>query len=355
MSDSSSEHTKLLNWLETILKLPTEIRPLSINLTDGNVQINKFLHNIKCHLDAEIYGMTKVKEQILFVLNNIITNPNSKGIGMALVGPQGVGKTELANVIAKAIDIPFTPIPLGGARDSSFLDGHAYTYEGSRPGTIVESIIKMRQLNGILFFDELDKISQTRHGEEISKLLLHITDSTQNANFKDKYLGNGISVDLSNIWFIYSLNYINTLDKTLRDRIPVIMVDGYSKSEKIQIAKRHLIPNGLKNIGIKSDDVIFTEESINYIITKSEELYNSEMRSESGKSGVRQLKHIISNILLKINMIKNCILPDGSCGDLSLSYNLKDFKLPFTITKAHIEKLNVIPKNTNSAPSNMYL
>jgi ATP-dependent Lon protease len=355
LSDNSSEHPKLLNWLETILNLPTEVKPLSINLTDGNKHINKFLYGIKEKLDKEIYGMTKVKEQILFVLNSMIANPNSKGIGMALVGPQGVGKTELANVIAKAIDIPFVPIPLGGARDSSFLDGHSYTYEGSRPGTIVESIIKMKQLNGILFFDELDKISQTHHGEEISKLLLHITDSTQNSEFKDKYLGNEISIDLSNIWFIYSLNYIDVLDKTLRDRIPIINVDGYSKKEKIQIAKRHLIPNGLRNIGIKTEDISFTDEAIAYIIEKSDTVYNQETKSTTGKSGVRQLKHLISDTLLKINMIKNCILEDGSYGDLTLSYNIQNFKLPFIISKEHIENLNVIPQSVGECPMGMYM
>lgn len=354
ISDMNSEHSKLTNWMDIAMSLPYNINGLSISINDGNQNINSFLCNVKAKLDEKIYGLTKVKEQILFVLNNMITNPKSRGVGMALVGPQGVGKTELANVLADAIKLPFVSIPLGGSNDSSFLSGHSYTYEGSMPGAIVTSVIKMKQLNGIIFFDELDKISDTRYGSEVSKLLLHITDSTQNHDFKDKYLGNDISVNLSNIWFIYSLNYIDALDRTLRDRIPIVMVDGYTKTEKKEIVNRHLLPNELKNVGMNIGDIMFSDASLIYLINKTDAMYTHETKSKSGKSGVRQLKHIISNIVMKFNMINNCILDDGTFGDLKLPYNIKGFKLPFVIEITHIDMLDVLPSMSSDAPLSMY-
>lgn len=355
ISDSSGEYSKLEKWIETAMNVPYNIKNLPVSISDGNKSINEFLYNVKIKLDEKIYGLDSVKNNILFILNNMITNPDSRGLGMALVGPQGVGKTEIANAIAEAINMPFVSIPLGGSNDGSFLSGHSYTYEGSIPGAIVSSLIKMKQLNGIILFDELDKISNTAHGSEISKLLLHITDSTQNHDFKDKYLGNDISINLSNIWFIYSLNYINALDKTLRDRIPIVVVDGYTKTEKKEIAARHLIPNALKNIGISKADIIFTDETLSYLVDKSDDLYMSETKSSTGKSGVRQLKHVIHNIVMKLNMIKNCILDDGTFGNLNLSYNIDDFKIPFVLKKSHIDKLNVLPAVENKIYSPMYM
>jgi len=342
LSECNSEHAKLSSWLECALNLPTTIKKIPISISDGNIKINEFLTGVRASLDSKIYALDSVKQQILIIINNMITNPESRGLGMALVGPQGVGKTELANALADAVKLPFSSISLGGVNDVSALAGHSYTYEASIPGAIVNSIIKMKQLNGIMFFDELDKIGDTAKSAEVNKLLIHITDSTQNNNYKDRYLGSDISIDLSNIWFVYSLNYIESLDKTLRDRIPIVFVDGYSKAEKKNIAKIHLLPGILKNIGLKPGDMEFADDALDFIITKTNELYSRETKSEEGKSGVRQLKNIISNIVMKLNMCKNCILEDGTFGSLVLPYNIADFTLPFVINLTHIKKLDVI-------------
>ena len=280
----------------------------------------------------------------------MLTNPNAKGLNMALVGPQGTGKTMLAHAVAKAVSLPFVSIPMGGARDASFLDGHGYTYEGSCAGAVVNALIKSKQLNSIFFLDEIDKISKTYHGEEISKLLLHITDSTQNHGFKDKYIGNDIAIDLSNVWFIYSLNYIKELDKTLKDRLNIIVLDGYDTKEKTDILNEFILPTGLKNIGLCDGDITFSKDASKHLIEMTDKLYTTATKCAKGKSGVRQLKHAVNNILTKINMLRYT-----EDVDLAMSYKIKDFKLPFQVDRKHIRDLIEFNQGDSSPPMGMYM
>ena len=354
LSESNSEYPKLLNWIETALNIPNYVNKIGISITDGSSKISEYLFNIKTRLDSKIYGLESVKEQILLIVNNMITNPKYTGINMALVGPQGVGKTEITQILAETINLPFTQIALGGSNDSSFLSGYGYTYEGSTPGAIATGLIKMKQLNGIILFDELDKLTNNKFGSEVSKILLHITDSTQNHEFKDKYLGNELPMNLSNIWFVYSLNYIEALDRTLRDRLHIIEIKGYTKQEKKEIAGLHLIPKELKNLGMAAGDITFSNKSLEYIIDYSDEKYTRETKDKDGKSGVRQLKYIICNIIMKLNMIRNCTLPDGKSG-LKIDYHIENFKLPFVVKTSHIKKLNVFAKPVQSEQLSMYL
>jgi len=301
------------------------------------------MESAKKILDEAVYGLNDAKLQIMQMVGQWLVNPSAIGTAIAIKGPMGTGKTTLVKEgISKILGRDFAFIALGGATDSSFLEGHSYTYEGSSWGKIVDILINSKSMNPVIYFDELDKIGDTAKSAEVNKLLIHITDSTQNNNYKDRYLGSDISIDLSNIWFVYSLNYIESLDKTLRDRIPIVFVDGYSKAEKKNIAKIHLLPGILKNIGLKPGDMEFADDALDFIITKTNELYSRETKSEEGKSGVRQLKNIISNIVMKLNMCKNCILEDGTFGSLVLPYNIADFTLPFVINLTHIKKLDVI-------------
>jgi len=354
LSESNSEYPKLLNWIETALNIPNSVNKIGISITDGSSKISEYLFNIKTRLDSRIYGLESVKEQILLIVNNMITNPKYTGINMALVGPQGVGKTEITQILAETINLPFTQIALGGSNDSSFLSGYGYTYEGSTPGAIATGLIKMKQLNGIILFDELDKLTNNKFGNEVSKILLHITDSTQNHEFKDKYLGNELPMNLSNIWFVYSLNYIEALDRTLRDRLHIIEIKGYTKKDKKEIAGLHLIPKELKNLGMAAGDITFSNKSLEYIIDYSDEKYTRETKDKDGKSGVRQLKYIICNIIMKLNMIRNCTLPDGKSG-LNIDYYIENVKLPFVVKTSHIKKLNVFAKPVQSEQLSMYL
>ena len=314
------------------------------------MKINAFLLNIKTKLDIDIYGLSNVKEQILIQINNMIINSNESNFNLALIGPQGVGKTALANSLAKAINLAFTQINLGGATDSSFLLGHSYTYEGSRPGIIVDSLIKMKSNNGIIFFDEIDKISKTKNGDEISKALLHIIDNTQNFQFKDKYLGN-FNIDLSKIWFIFSLNYENELDKTLKDRMNTIIISGYTKKEKFTIVKNYLLPKYLKEIKYKKNDITFDNDALNYIITETDKLYDCMTRDKTGLSGVRKLENIIQQILYKLSFIKNSNNFELFNGSFKLRSN---FTIPYIITKDTLTDLKVITEKKDIYNS-MYL
>jgi ATP-dependent Lon protease len=280
----------------------------------------------------------------------MIVNPECNNMNLALIGPQGVGKTALANALANAIDLEFVQINLGGCTDSSFLLGHSYTYEGSAPGIIVDSVIKMKSKNGIIFFDEIDKISKTCSGDEISKSLLHIIDRTQNFQFKDKYLGD-FKIDLSKIWFIFSLNYENELDKTLKDRLNIIHIDGYTKTEKTDIVLKYLLPKYLKKINMKISDITFTDKALKYIIDKTNELYDTSTCDNNGLSGVRQLENCIQQILHKLSFIKNSNNFELFSGSFKLS---KPIILPYVITTNSIEELGIFKKNESSYNS-MYM
>jgi ATP-dependent Lon protease len=358
--DNSNESSKLLNWIESVLKLPTELLPLNVSVENKlnykTNTISKFLSDVNYKLNAEIYGMDNVKEQILCVLNNKITNPKMIGSSIGLVGPQGVGKTQIIKILSNAIKLPFESISLGGMSDSDHLLGHGYTYEGSRCGAIAESLMNMKYLNGILFFDEIDKISTTKAGTEITKSLIHITDFTQNNEFCDKYLGNSIKIDLSNLWFIYSLNYKELIDRTLLDRLTLIDVSGYTINEKKEMSIKYLIPSVLKNIGLKKKNCIsFSDDALLLIIKNTNEMYDESTRDKSGNSGVRKLKECIISIITKINYINNIIKKDGTYGDLKPSFALKNFKLPYVIKVNDIEVLKIFTKKTSDVNYDMYI
>jgi ATP-dependent Lon protease len=331
LSTANSEHPKLNEWVKWALSIPFGPRMAK---SAESATVMKYLSDVKAQLDSDVYGLDQVKEQLLFVLNRKLTSPSAIGSGMAIVGPPGTAKTSLIQSLAKAIKIPVAQISLGGAKDGSFLDGHGYTYEGSTPGAIVYALRQLKCNDGIIFFDEFDKVSNTAYGAEISRLLLHITDFTQNHSFHDKYLSNEFPIDLSKIWFIYSLNDVDMLDRTLRDRVPIIRVHGYSKPDKKQIALEHLIPKALSSNNLSCSEIIFADAAVDFLIQKSEE---SAIKDSSGKSGVRQLKHNIETIAMKLSLLKTA--SQDLSVDLKLTFKIKNFALPFDLTQSVAESL----------------
>ena len=214
---------------------------------------NEFMMNAKKTLDEAVYGLNDAKMQIMQMMAQWISNPQSIGTAIAIKGPMGTGKTTLIkDGISKILNRPFAFVALGGATDSSFLEGHSYTYEGSTWGHIVEILKQSKCMNPVIYFDELDKVSDTPKGEEIIGILTHLTDTTQNAQFKDKYF-NGIDIDLSKCLFIFSYNDENKVNPILRDRMYKIETEGYNMKDKMTIVKNYLIPSIEKNIGLEKE------------------------------------------------------------------------------------------------------
>lgn len=314
MNPESGEYFKLKYWLHNINQLPFDnYCHLPVSIKDPVKKIKSFMTNTKKILDTFVYGHEEPKQHILRILAQWIVNPSSKGNCIGIHGPMGIGKTSLIkDGLSKALNIPFGFIALGGASDSSFLEGHSYTYEGSSYGKIVEILIKTKCNNPIIFFDELDKVSITKKGGDIIGILTHLTDMTQNTNFNDKYFSD-IEINLSKCLFIFSYNDEKLLNPILKDRITTIKVNGYKNNEKIVIAKKYLLPNILKEFNI--DSIIIADEIIEYII----ELVDNE-------EGVRNLKRGLESIISWINMYK--FLPNPEI----------PITRPFTITKKFVEK-----------------
>ena len=340
LDPSNPEYAKLYEWIEWALSIPQN-RSISkdVSINDGNIAINNHLLNIKKHLDKYQYGNNKAKNELIMYICNRITNPEV-GNNLALLGPPGVGKTSLIEALAEAKHIPLYKISLGGIKDSSFLSGHGYTYEGSLPGMIVQALKKMGCKDGIIYFDELDKIE----GQEVIHDLLHIVDSVQNKEFNDKYL-RGFDIDLSNIWFIYSLNKISTLGRPLFERIPMITLEKYNLKDKIEIFKRHLLPNALIKAGMDKTNIDISNDDIVYLINKSDETKN--------EAGVRVIKNVVESIIRKVNILRCCILDDGTTGDLEFEFYIKDFSLPLRLNRKNIDIL--YQDQTNSEWNSMYV
>jgi ATP-dependent Lon protease len=183
-------------------------------------------------------------------------------------------------------------IPLGGVNDGAFLVGHSYTYTGSTWGRIVDTLIKCKYMNPVVFFDELDKVSTTRNGEEIINILIHMTDATQNDSFQDKYFTN-IEFDLSRSLIVFSYNNEDNINPILRDRMIKIKTDGYKMSDKVTIAKRHLIPAILTEFGYGCDDVVFGDDILKQIVQKVKD-----------EEGVRNFKRALHDIVSNLNLVK---------------------------------------------------
>jgi ATP-dependent Lon protease len=237
-------------------------------------------------LDEDHYGLEKVKERILEHLAVLKLKNDMKSPILCLYGPPGVGKTSLGRSIAKALGRNYIRMSLGGLHDEAEIRGHRKTYIGAMPGRILQNIKKAKSSNPVFILDELDKVSKDFHGDPASALL-EVLDPEQNFEFHDNYVE--MEYDLSKVMFIATANTISTIAPALRDRLELIEVSGYLVEEKIEIAKRHLIPKQLENHGVGEDKIIFSNEILQHII----ENYTRE-------SGVRDLDKKIARISRRI-------------------------------------------------------
>lgn len=329
MEPGFGEYFKIKQWVDTFMQIPFGVNhtlPVSLE-QDGVEKCNEFMSNAKNILDKSVYGLNDAKMQIMQLLGQLMTNPSSVGTAIAIKGCMGTGKTTLVKEgISKVLGRPFVFIPLGGATDSSFLEGHSYTYEGSTWGRIVDAIVQCKCMNPVFYFDELDKVSKTPHGDEIIGILTHLTDTTQNSQYHDKYFAD-LDFDLSKALFIFSYNHEENVNPILRDRMYCIETKGYEKKDKIVIARKYLIPKIVENVRFTQNDIEITDETLENLIDNHTD----------DEKGVRNLKRCLETIYTKLNlyrlMPKGCRLFEDE-DDMSL-----DVSFPYVVNVDAVKKL----------------
>ena len=275
-NQNSPDYGVQLNYLQTILSLPWGV------YTEDNLNLK---HAEKV-LNRDHYGLEKVKERILEHLAVLQLKKDMKAPIICLYGPPGVGKTSLGKSIAAALNRKYVRMSLGGVHDEAEIRGHRRTYIGAMPGRIIKSLIKAESANPVFVLDEIDKVSADRQGDP-SSALLEVLDPEQNTAFHDNYLD--LDFDLSKVMFIATANNLNTIPSPLLDRMELIEVSGYITEEKVEIAKRHLIPKEIENNGLEELNIKLPKTTIEGII----ESYTRE-------SGVRELEKKINKLLRKL-------------------------------------------------------
>ncbi|HKL38263.1 MAG TPA: endopeptidase La [Bacteroidales bacterium] len=273
LNPAAGEYSVQLNYLNTLLELPWN------EFTEDNYDLER----AQRILDEDHFGLEQVKERILEYLAVLKLKGDLKSPILCLYGPPGVGKTSLGKSIARALDRKYVRMSLGGLRDEAEIRGHRKTYVGAMPGRIIQNIRKARSSNPVFILDEVDKVGRDFHGDP-SSALLEVLDPEQNSTFYDNYLE--VEYDLSNVMFIATANTIEDISPTLRDRMEMIDVSGYIVEEKVEIAKRHLVPKQLEAHGIKKNQITFPKQVLEYVT-----------ENHTRESGVRTLDKKIAKII----------------------------------------------------------
>jgi ATP-dependent Lon protease len=283
---------KFMEWFNTIISFPFgSFKKMKIEHLKTSSEIKLFLEDAKSKMDSAIYGHDDAKHKIICHLSKMIRNPVSAGNAICLVGTKGCGKTHLVESgISKILDLPFVTIPLAGLTDGTYFTGHHYTYEGSQPGKLVECIKQTGYLNNVFFLDEVDKISQTERGKEITNQLIKLIDLSQNNHIQDSYLGN-FDIDLSKALWIFSCNDTSKIDPILLDRMTVVKTKSLNLDDKVIIARDYLFPRLLEEFKIKTNEVFIEDETLRFLID-----------SYTEEGGVRKLKEILYEIISEYNI-----------------------------------------------------
>ena len=303
MQSSNQEGTVIRTYLDTCLDLPWN------TFTEDDLDIAK----AQRVLDRDHYGLKKVKDRILEVLAVRKLAPDVKGQIICLVGPPGVGKTSIARSIAESLNRKYVRISLGGVRDEAEIRGHRRTYIGAMPGRIIQAIKQAGTRNPVIVLDEVDKLGSDFRGDP-SSALLEVLDPEQNHTFSDHYLN--VPFDLSKVMFLCTANHLETIPAPLRDRMEVISLPGYTMQEKVEIAKRHLLPKKVTENGLREGDVIMDDTALTAVI-----------RGYTREAGLRNLERELGSICRKLARQR----AEGKKGS-------------FTVDSAMVEKLLGAPR-----------
>ena len=276
INPQAPDYSVQLTYLQTMLSLPWGV------YTEDNLNIA----HAERTLDKDHYGLEKVKERILEHLAVLKLKGDMKSPIICLYGPPGVGKTSLGRSIATALKRKYVRMSLGGVHDEAEIRGHRKTYIGAMPGRIVKSLIKAEASNPVIILDEIDKLGSDHRGDP-SSAMLEVLDPEQNHSFHDNYLD--VDYDLSKVMFIATANNLGTIPPALLDRMELIEVSGYITEEKVEIARRHLVPKELENNGLKKESVKISKAALEYIV-----------ENHTRESGVRELEKKINKVMRKI-------------------------------------------------------
>ena len=306
LNPATGEYSVQLNYLQTLLDLPWN------EFTKDNFDLKR----AQKILDEDHFGLENVKDRILEYLAVLKLKGDLKSPILCLYGPPGVGKTSLGKSIAKALDRKYVRMSLGGLHDEAEIRGHRKTYIGAMPGRIVQNIKKSKSSNPVFILDEIDKVGKDFHGDP-SSALLEVLDPEQNNAFHDNYLE--LEYDLSNVMFIATANTLSTINPALRDRMEMIDVNGYIVEEKIEIAKRHLVPKQLDAHGVEKSKVSFSKKVLEYVV-----------ENHTRESGVRTMDKTIAKITR--NLARKIALEEEFSKTLSID-NIKEILGPPEFSK----------------------
>lgn len=329
MYPGSGEYHKLKNWVEGLCRLPIgKYKTLPVSRHHPTDEISQFMEKTKNKFNELVYGHQQAKSQIIQLLAKLISNPSAKGIVIGIYGPPGTGKTSLSHALCEALNLPFGFLSLAGINGEHFFKGFHSTFEGSTYGRIADILMNSQCMNPVLYFDELDKISTTSHGEEVSNLLVHLTDFTQNHKFQDNYFGD-IDLDLSKCFFVFSYNNEENVSPILRDRMIKIKANSYTLSDKLNLAKDYVIPKIYKEFGFKPEELIIEDAVIHYVINKVDD-----------EDGARNMKRGLEEVI-------------GSLNYKRILGQLAEF--PIHITQKVVDEYLIINKKNNDTTSKLMM
>lgn len=291
LDSGSGEYCKMQSYINAMCRLPVgRFHELPALEAEGPEGRRAALLRVRNTMDQYLYGQNEIKQQFLLAVARWMSNTTSQGLVLGIEGPTGVGKTTLIKeCLSKSLQLPFAFIALGGANDSTFLDGHSFTYEGSTWGRIADALMSAKCMNPILCFDELDKVADNRRGGEIFNVLTHLTDTSQNDQFCDKYFSD-IPLDLSRCMMVFTYNDASKIPKVLKDRMITMTAKPYTTTDKLEILQRHIIPQLETSFGFASGDIVFGRDVLERAI------------AACPGDGMRNVRRLVESAISHVNL-----------------------------------------------------